>query len=35
MGMASAIGVCQLIMAAVLIFPYIIYIAGRVEDHGE
>lgn len=35
MGMASAIGVCQLIMAAVLILPYIIYIAGRVEDHGE
>jgi multiple sugar transport system permease protein/raffinose/stachyose/melibiose transport system permease protein len=35
MGLASAIGVCQLAIAAVLIFPYIIYIAGRVEDHGE
>ncbi|WP_316858663.1 sugar ABC transporter permease [uncultured Cohaesibacter sp.] len=35
MGMASAIGVCQLIMAAVLILPYIMYIARRVEDHGE
>ncbi|AWP35260.1 carbohydrate ABC transporter permease [Pantoea vagans] len=35
MGMASAIGVCQLLLAAVLILPYIIYITRRVEDLRE
>lgn len=35
MGMASAIGVCQLVLAAVLILPYIIYITRRVEDMTE
>lgn len=35
MGMASAIGVSQLLLAAVLILPYIAYITSRVEDHAE
>lgn len=35
MGMASAIGVCQLLLAALLILPYIIYITHRVEDLSE
>lgn len=35
MGMASAIGVSQLILAACLILPYIVYITGRVEEHAE
>ncbi|MEE3651919.1 MULTISPECIES: carbohydrate ABC transporter permease [unclassified Brenneria] len=35
MGMASAIGVCQLLLAALLILPYIIYITRRVEDLSE
>lgn len=35
MGMASAIGVCQLLLAAVLILPYILYITRRVEDLSE
>ena len=32
MGQASAIGVCQLLLSALLIFPYIYYISGRVEE---
>jgi ABC-type sugar transport system permease subunit len=35
MGMASAIGVSQLILAACLILPYIAYITSRVEEHTE
>lgn len=35
MGMASAIGVSQLILAALLILPYIAHITSRVEEHAE
>ncbi|TCV97940.1 carbohydrate ABC transporter permease [Biostraticola tofi] len=35
MGMASAIGICQLLLAALLILPYIIYITRRVEELSE
>jgi ABC-type sugar transport system permease subunit len=35
MGRASAIGIVQLLLAAVLILPYIAYIASRVEEQSE
>lgn len=35
MGQASAIGVCQLLLAACLILPYIVYITSRVEEQTE
>ncbi|WP_236637987.1 carbohydrate ABC transporter permease [Mangrovicoccus ximenensis] len=35
MGKASAIGIVQLILAAILILPYIIYITRRIEEAPE
>jgi len=35
MGLASAIGMCQLFLAALLILPYIAYVTSRIQEPGE